>query len=101
MLTIVDQGRSDFYVVLTISLPAFESKQMLISLLFKVIQFLKLGTQNLGSYMRLTCEYDLDILSNTKGSLAKDHGENNMKLRLFLTRRLLRTRLFLFLRISK
>ena len=79
------------------SLRALESKQMLVSLL----QFLKLGTQNLGSYMRLTCEYELDILSNTKGSLAKNHGENNMKLRPFLARHLLRNRLFLFLRISK
>ena len=87
-LTMVDQGRSDFYVVLTMSLRALESKQMLITLLFKVIQFLKLGIQNLGSYMGLTCEYELDILSNTKGSLAKDHGENNMKLRPFLARHL-------------
>ena len=95
-LTMVDQGRSDFYIVLTMSLRALESKQMLISLLFKVIHFLKLGTQNLGSYMGLTCEYELDILSNTKGSLAKDHSENNMKLRPFLTRHLLHNRLFLF-----
>ena len=62
---------------------------------------LKLGTQNLGSYMRLTCEYELDILSNTKGSLAKDHGENYMKLRPFLARHHLRNHLFLFLRILK
>ena len=66
-----------------------------------VIQFLKLGAQNLGSYMRQTCEYELDILSNTESSLAKDHGENNMKLRPFLALHLLRKRLFLFLRISK
>ena len=97
----VDQGRPDFYVVLTMSLRAFESNQMLISLVFKVIQFLKLGTQNLGSYMRLTCEYELDILTNAKGRLAKDHGENNMKLRPFLAIHLLRNRLFLFLKISK
>ena len=63
------------------SLCVLESKRMLISLLFIVIQYLKSGTQNLGSYMRLTCEYELDILSNTKGSLGKDHGENNMNLR--------------------
>ena len=62
---------------------------------------LKLGTQNLGSYMRLTCEYELDILSNTKGSLAKDHGENYMKFRPFLTHHHLRNHLFLFLRILK
>ena len=51
--------------------------------------------------MRLTCEYELDILSNTKGSLGKDHGENNMNLRPLLARHLLRNPLFLFLRISK
>ena len=51
--------------------------------------------------MRLTCEYELDILSNTKVSLAKDHGENYMKLGPFLDNHLLRDRLFLFLRISK
>ena len=83
------------------SLCVLESKQMLISLLFIVIQFLKSGVQNLGSYMRLTCEYELDILSNTKGSLGKDHGENNMNLRPLLARHLLHNRLFLFLRISK
>ena len=96
----VDQGRSDFYIVLTMSLCVLESKQMLISLLFQVIQFLKLGTQNLGSYKRLTCEYELDILSNTKGSLAKDHGENNMKLRPFLARHLLRILIFENFQIS-
>ena len=62
---------------------------------------LKLGTQNLGSYMRLTCEYELDILPNTKGSLTKDHGENYMKLRPFLAHYLLHNRPFLFLRILK
>ena len=51
--------------------------------------------------MRLTCEYELDILSNTKSSLAKDHGENYMKLRPFLARHHLRNSLFLFLRILK
>ena len=34
--------------------------------------------------MRLTCKYERDILSNTKVSLAKVHGENYMKLRLLL-----------------
>ena len=51
--------------------------------------------------MRLTCEYELDISSSTKGSLAKDHGENYMKLRPFLTRHHLRNHLFSFLRILK
>ena len=75
--------------------------------------------------MKLTCEYELDILSNTKGSLAKDHGdsfakdhgdsfakdhgdsfakdhgENCMKLRPVLTSHHLRNHLFLFLKILK
>ena len=38
-LKMVDQGRSDFYVVLTMSLCVLKSKQMLISLLFQAIQF--------------------------------------------------------------
>ena len=75
--------------------------KLLISLLFIVIQFLKSGTQNLGSYVRLTCEYELDILSDTKGSLGKDHDENNMNLRPLLVHHLLRNHLFSFLRISK
>ena len=63
---------------------------------------LTLGTQNLGSYVRLTCgEYELDIVSTAKVSLAKDHGENYMKLRPFRVRHLLRNCLFLLLRISK
>ena len=44
--------------------------------------------------MRLTCEYELDILSNTKVSLGKDHGENYMKLRQLLAHHLLRDRLY-------
>ena len=53
--------------------------------------------------MRLTCEYELDILSNTKVSLAKvhDHGENYMKLRPLLACHLLCNHLLLFLRILK
>ena len=62
MLKMVDQGRSGFCVVLTMSLCVLESKQKFAISCHAV---LKLGTQNLGSYMRLTCEYELDILSNT------------------------------------
>ena len=83
------------------SLCVLESKQMLISLLFIVIQFFKSATQNLGSYMRITCEYELDNLSNTKGNIGKDHGENNMNPRPLLAHHLLRNHPFLFLRISK
>ena len=51
--------------------------------------------------MRLTCEYELDILLKIKVNLAKDHGEIYMKLGQFLFHHLLRNNLFLFLRISK
>ena len=62
---------------------------------------LKLRIQNLGSYIRLTCEYELDILSNTKVSHTKVHGENYMKLRPLLACYLLCNHLLLFLRILK
>ena len=61
----------------------------------------KLSIQNLGSYMRLTFEYELDILSNTKVSLAKIHGENYMSFRLLLACHLLCNHLLLFLRTLK
>ena len=32
-----------------------------------------LGLQALGSYLKLTCEYELQILSNTKSGAPKDH----------------------------
>ena len=95
----VDQGRSEFYVVLTISLCVLESKTNVNKFVILHYTVLILRTENLGSYMRLTCEYELDILSNTNVSLAKDHGENYMKLRPFPARHLLRNHLFL--KISK
>ena len=79
-LKMADQGRSDFYVVLTMSLCVLESKQNVNKFAILSNTVLKLGTEHLGSYMRLTCQYELDILSNTKGSLTKDHGEKYMKL---------------------
>ena len=84
-LKMVDQRRLDFYVVLTMSLCILESEQISVNKFTILSQtILKLGIQNLGSYMRLTCEYELDILSNPKVSLAKIHGENYMNLRLLL-----------------
>ena len=61
---------------------------------------LKLGMQNLRSYMRLTCEYELDILTNTEVSLTKDHVENYMKIRPLLARHRLRNCLFYYLNWS-
>ena len=34
-----------------------------------------LSVHALGSYLKLTCEYELYILPNTKVSAAKDHGK--------------------------
>ena len=58
---------------------------------------LKLGIQALRSYyMKLTCEYELHILPNTKISAPKDDGENYMKVRPTLDHHLLRNRLLNF-----
>ena len=51
--------------------------------------------------MRLTCEYELDFLSNIKVSLAKVHGENYMKLRPLLACHYLGYHLLRLLRILK
>ena len=40
-----------------------------------------LNMQALGSYLNMTCEYELHILSSTKAGAAKDYGENDMKVR--------------------
>ena len=40
---------------------------------------LKLRIQALGRYLKLTCEYKLHILPNTKVAAAKDQGENYIK----------------------
>ena len=58
------------------SLCALESKKTLMS-----YTALKLATQSLRSYLKVTCEYELYILPNTKVSTAKDYGEKYMKVR--------------------
>ena len=67
---------ADFCVVFTMSLCALESKKTLIS-----YTALKLATQSLRSYLKVTCEYEFHILPNTKVSTAKDYGEKYMKVR--------------------
>ena len=51
---------------------------------------LKLATHSLRSYFKVTCEYELHTLPNSKVSTAKDHGENYIKVRPPLVRHLLR-----------
>ena len=41
----------------------------------------KLGIQAMGSYLKLPCEYELQILSNIKVSVTKNHDENYTKVR--------------------
>ena len=41
----------------------------------------KLDEQAPRSYLKLTAEYELNILPNTKADAAKDHGKNYMKVR--------------------
>ena len=48
----------------------------------------KLDKQALRSYLKLTCEYELHILTNTYVSVAKGHGKNYMKVRPSLARHL-------------
>ena len=42
---------------------------------------LKLGIQALESYLTLTWEHELHILSNRKAGATEDYGENYMKVR--------------------
>ena len=88
-----DQDRYDFFVAFTMSLCALESKQTLNKFAISTHIALKLGIQALGSYLKQKCEYELDIIPNTKVGAAKDHGENYMKVKPHLVRHLLRNRL--------
>ena len=54
---------------------------------------LKLGIQAPRNYLRLSSEYELDILPNTKVTAVKDHGENIMNVWPPLVHHLLRNRL--------
>ena len=69
-----DQGRSDFYVVFTMSLCALGLKQLLISLPDHTALILRVHA--LRSYLKIICEYELHSLPNKKVSSAKDHGKN-------------------------
>ena len=48
----------------------------------------KLDNQALRSYLKLTCEYELNISPNTKVSATEDHGESYIKVRPLLVRHL-------------
>ena len=72
----VDQGRSDFCIVFTMSLCALELKQTFRKFAISNHTAFTLGFQTLRSYLELTYEYELHLLPNTKVSAIKDHGEN-------------------------
>ena len=82
-----DQGWSDFYVVFTMSL---RTKIKIIVNTFAISNHTALipGVHALESYLKLICEYELQILPNTKVNAAKDHGKNYMKIRAPLVRHL-------------
>ena len=90
-----DQERSDFCVVFTVSLCALGPKNVHM-FSFSNHASLKLGIHVLRGYLRLTCEYELHILPNTKVSAAREHGKNYIKLRPSLICHLLRNRLLAF-----
>ena len=90
MLKMADKGRSDFYVVFTMSLCALRLKQLLISLNHTA---LILGVRALRRHLKLICEYELHSLTNKKVSGAKDNGRNHIRVRPPLVRHLLRNRL--------
>ena len=80
-LKMADQRRSDFYVVITLSLCALGLKQLLISLLFQTIPALILDLRALRSYLKPICEHELHALPNQKVTGAKDHGKYCIKAR--------------------
>ena len=88
-----DQGRSDFYVVFTVSLCAHEIKTIVNKFGISNHTALILGVHALRSYLKLICEYELHSLLNKKVSGAKDHGKNYIKVRPPLVGYLLRNRL--------
>ena len=89
-----DKGRSDFYVVFTMSLCTLGLKTIVNKFAISNHMALILGVHALRSYLKLICEYNLHSLPNKKVSGAKDHGKNNIKVRQPLVRHLLRNRLF-------
>ena len=90
-----EQGRSDFYVVFTMSLLRTLIKTIVNKFAISNNTALILGVHALRSYLKLSCEYELHSLPK-KVSGAKDHGKNYIKVRLPLIRHLLRNRLLNF-----
>ena len=92
-----DQGRSDFYVVFTMSLCALGLKTIVNKFAISNHTALILGVHALRSYLKLICEYELCSLPYKKVSGAKDHSKNYINVRPLLVWHLLRNRLLLLL----
>ena len=88
-----DQGRSDFYVVFTMSLRTW-IKTIVNKFAISNHTVLMLGVH---CSQKLICEYELHSLPNEKVSGAKDHGKNYIKVRPCPLRHLLRNRLLIAL----
>ena len=88
-----EPGRSDFYVVFTMSLCALGLKTIINKFAISNNTALTLGVHVLRSYLKVVCEYKLHSLPTKKVSGAKDHGKNYIKVRPLLVRHLLRNRL--------
>ena len=91
-LKMADQGRSDFYLVLTVSLCVLGLKQ-LNKFAISNHTALILGVHALRSYLKRICEYELVAYQIKKVSGTEDHGKNYIKVRPSLVRHLLRNRL--------
>ena len=87
-----DQGRSDFYVVFTMSLRTW-IKTIVNKFAISNHTALILSLHALRSYLKLICEYELYILPNKKVSPAKDHGKKYIKVSPPLVLHLLHNRL--------
>ena len=75
-----DQGRSDLYVVFTMSLRTW-IKTIVNKFAISNHMALILGVHALRSYLKLICECELHSLPNKNVSGAKNHGKNYIKVR--------------------
>ena len=88
-----DQGRSDFYVVFTMSLCALGLKTIIKKFAISNHTALILGVHAFRSYLKVVCEYELHSLPTEKVSAQRIMVKNYIKVRPLLVRHLLRNRL--------
>ena len=88
-----DQGRSDFYVVFTMSLCTLGLQTIVDKFAISNHTALISGVHAIRSYLKQTCEHELRSLPYNKVSGAKDHGKNYINVRPLLVRHLMHNRL--------